>query len=178
MKRVILTAVIIGLMPVLGYGQSFSPVNAAVSTWMMHHGSTSLRGLQLLKGAVTGPHVKCSYNFGSGGEGDPIIADINGDGLNEIVVAGWSNGSVWAFRGSDCSLLWSRALGGSRIVTPAAGELNPSIPGLEIAVVMGSNRNVYVLSGTDGTVLWNRYIGGTGTKSINSWFRDSGCNGQ
>ncbi|MFZ8833031.1 MAG: FG-GAP-like repeat-containing protein [Candidatus Caldipriscus sp.] len=160
MKRVILTALSIGLMPVLGYGQSFPPVNVALGTWMMHHGSTSLRGVQLLRGAVTGPYVKCSYDFGSGGEGDPIIADINGDSLNEIVVAGWSNGSVWAFRGTDCSLLWSRDLGGSRIVTPAAGELNPSIPGLEIAVVKGNDRNVYVLRGIDGAVLWNRYIGG------------------
>jgi len=160
MKRVILTALSISLMPVLGYGQ-FPPVNAAVGTWMMHHGSTSLRGVQLLKGAVTGPYVKCSYDFGSGSEGDPIIADINGDSLNEIVIPGWSNGSVWAFRGTDCSLLWSISLGGSSIVTPAAGELNPSIPGLEIAVVMGSNRNVYVLRGIDGAVLWNRYIGGT-----------------
>jgi hypothetical protein len=160
MKRVILTALSISLLPVLGYGQ-FPPVNAAVGTWMMHHGATSLSGFQLLKGAVTGPHVKCSYSFGSGSEGDPIIADINGDGLNEIVIPAWSPAGVWAFRGTDCSLLWSRSLGGSFAVTPAAGELNPSIPGLEIAVVMGSNRNVYVLRGTDGTVLWNRYIGGT-----------------
>jgi hypothetical protein len=163
MKRVILTALSIGLMPVLGYGQSFPPVNAAVGTWMMHHGSTSLRGVQLLKGAVTGPHVKCSYDFGSGSEGDPVIADINGDGLNEIVIPAWSDGGVWAFRGTDCSLLWSRSLGGSYAgaVTPAVGELNPSIPGLEIAVTHGATKSVYVLRGTDGTVLWNRYIGGT-----------------
>ncbi len=161
MKRVILTALSIGLMPVLGYGQSFPPVNVAVGTWMMHNGSTSLRGVQSMKGAVTGPHIKCSYNLGSGGEGEPIIADINGDGLNDIVVAGWSTGRVWAFRGTNCSLLWSRTLGGQYAVTPAVGELNPSIPGLEIAVVQGSNRNLYVLRGTDGAILWNRYIGGT-----------------
>ncbi|MFZ8833163.1 MAG: FG-GAP-like repeat-containing protein [Candidatus Caldipriscus sp.] len=163
MKRVILTALSIGLMPVLGYGQSFPPVNAAVGTWMMHHGSTSLRGLQLLKGAVTGPHVKCSYYFGSGSEGDPIIADINGDGLNEIVIPAWSNGGVWAFRGTNCSLLWSRSLGGSYsgAVTPAVGELNPSVPGLEIAVTHANTARLYVLRGTDGTILWNRYIGGT-----------------
>jgi len=163
MKRVILTALSIVLMPVLGYGQSFPPVDAAVGTWMMHHGSTSLSGLQLLKGAVTGPHVKCSYYFGSGSEGDPIIADINGDGLNEIVIPAWSNGGVWAFRGTDCSLLWSRSLGGyyAGVVTPAVGELDPSVPGLEIAVTHANTASLYVLRGTDGTVLWNRYIGGT-----------------
>jgi len=162
MKRVILTALSIGLLPVFGYGQSFPPVNAAVGTWMMHHGSTSLSGLQLLRGAVTGPHVKCSYSFGSGSEGDPVIADINGDGLNEIVIPDWSNGGVWAFRGTDCSLLWSTSLGGSYagVVTPAVGELNPSIPGLEIAVTHTNTASVYALSGIDGAILWSLYIGG------------------
>jgi hypothetical protein len=65
MKRVILTALGIGLMPVLGYGQ-FPPVDAAVGTWMMHHGATSLSGLQLLKGAVTGPDLKCTGSLGGG----------------------------------------------------------------------------------------------------------------
>jgi outer membrane protein assembly factor BamB len=163
MKRVILTALSIGLMPVLGYGQSFPPVDAAVGTWMMHHGSTSLSGLQLLKGAVTGPHIKCSYSFGSGSEGDPVIADINGDGLNEIVIPAWSNGGVWAFRGTDCSLLWSRSLGGSYAgaVTPAVGELNPSVTGLEIAVMHTNTASLYVLRGTDGAILWSRYVGGS-----------------
>jgi len=160
MKRVILTALSISLMPVLGYGQSFPPVDAAVGTWMMHHGSTSLSGLQLLRGAVTGPHVKCSYWLGHGGEGDPVIADINGDGLNEIVIVAWGGSYVSAFRGTDCSLLWSRDIGGTGGVTPAVGELNPSIPGLEIAVML-ANGNLYALRGTDGAILWSRYIGGS-----------------
>jgi hypothetical protein len=54
MKRVILTALSIGLIPVLGYGQ-LPPLDAAEGTWMMQHGAASLRGLQRLKGAVTGP---------------------------------------------------------------------------------------------------------------------------
>jgi hypothetical protein len=109
---------------------------------------------------VTGPHVKCSYSFGSGSEGDPVIADINGDGLNEIVIPAWSNGGVWAFRGTDCSLLWYTYLGGSYAgaVTPAVGELNPSIPGLEIAVTHDNTGSLYVLRGTDGAILWSRLI--------------------
>jgi len=157
MKRVILTALSIGIMPLLGYGH-LPPLDAAVGTWMMHHGSTSLSGLQLLKGAVTGPDVKCSYNLGHGGEGDPVIADINGDGLNEIVIVAWNGSYVSAFRGTDCSLLWSVIAGGG--VTPAVGELNPSIPGLEIAVTRVSGY-VYTLRGTDGLTLWYRYIGGS-----------------
>jgi hypothetical protein len=156
MKRVILTVVSVGLMPVLGYGQ-FPPVNVALGTWMMHHGSTSLRGAQSMKGAVTGPNIKCSYSFGSA-EGDAVIADINGDGLNEIVVASWSGQGVWALRGTDCSLLWSRNLGNGIVTSPAVGELNPLIPGLEIAVTT-VNGNLYVLRGTDGGILWSVAIG-------------------
>jgi hypothetical protein len=105
MKRVILTTLSIGLIPVLGYGQ-FPPVNAAVGTWMMHHGATSLSGLQLLKGAVTGPNLKCTGSLGGlGSEGDPAIADINGDGLNEIVILTYYSPTVYAFRGTDCTLL-------------------------------------------------------------------------
>jgi hypothetical protein len=78
MRRVILTALSIGLMPLLGYGQ-LPPLNAAEGTWMMHHGAASLRGLQRMRGAITGLYVKCFNYFGTA-EGDPIVADINGDG--------------------------------------------------------------------------------------------------
>jgi len=90
--------------PAFGWGQ-FPPVSSAEGTWMMHHGSTSLRGLQRLRGAVTGPDVKCQAYVGYG-EGDPIIADVNGDGLNEIVFGSWStSGTVYAIRGTDCYIM-------------------------------------------------------------------------
>jgi hypothetical protein len=160
MKRVILTALSIGLLPVLGYGQ-LPPLDAAVGTWMMHHGAASLRGLQRLKGAVTGPYVKCQNFFGTA-EGDPIVADINGDGLNEIVMAAYEYGRVYAFRGTDCSLLWSSQVLSSSwgSFSPAVGELDPTSPGLEIAVSVASpNNRLYVLSGTDGSILWSASLG-------------------
>ncbi len=156
MKRVILTALSIGLMPVLGYGQ-LPPLNAAEGTWMMHHGAASLRGLQRLKGAVTGPYVKCQNFFGTA-EGDPIVADINGDGLNEIVLAAWEYGRVYAFRGTDCSLLWSSPVLSSSpygSFSVAVGELVPTRPGLEIAVTVDATERLYVLSGTDGSIIWS-----------------------
>jgi len=159
MKRVILTALSIILLPVLGYGQ-FPPLNAAVGTWMMHHGAASLRGLQLLKGAVTGPYVRCHNSFGTA-EGDPIVADINGDGLNEIVMAAWEYGRVYAFRGTDCSLLWSSPVlsGDKGSFSPAVGELDPTRAGLEIAVTVDRTNRLYVLSGTDGSILWSAPLG-------------------
>jgi hypothetical protein len=160
MKRVILTALSIGLMPVLGYGQ-LPPLDAATGTWMMHHGAASLRGLQRLKGAITGPYVKCFNSFATA-EGDPIVADINGDGFNEIVLAGWDHGQVYAFRGTDCTLLWSSPMLSSSAYasfSPAVGELDPMIPGLEIAVALASTDSLYVLSGTDGSIIWSASLG-------------------
>jgi len=159
MKRVILTAISISLMPVLGYGQ-LPPLNAAEGTWMMHHGAASLRGLQRLKGAVTGPYVKCD-NFFATAEGDPIVADINGDGLNEIVMAAWEYGRVYAFRGTDCSLLWSSQVLSSSwgSFSPAVGELDPTRLGLEIAVTVDATDRLYVLSGTDGSIIWSALLG-------------------
>jgi len=160
MKRVILTALSIGLLPVLGYGQ-FPPVDAASGTWMMHHGSTSLRGVQLLRGAVTGPYVKCFNTFATA-EAYPIIADINGDGSNEIVLAGWDHGQVYAFRGTDCSLLWSSPVLSSSPAgsfSPAVGELVPMWPGLEIAVTVDNTNRLYVLSGTNGSIIWSASLG-------------------
>jgi len=161
MKRVILTALSIGLMPVFGYGQ-LPPLNAAEGTWMMHHGAASLRGLQRLKGAITGPHVRCE-NFFATAEGDPIVADINGDGLNEIVLAVYDHhGRVYAFRGTDCSLLWiSPALSSSfdGSFSPAVGELDPTRAGLEISVALDNTDRLYVLSGTDGSIIWSASLG-------------------
>jgi len=130
---------------------------------MMHHGAASLRGLQRLKGAVTGPYVKCD-NFFATAEGDPIVADINGDGLNEIVIAGWDQAVIYAFRGTDCSLLWSSTISSSPSLyvggfSPAVGELDPMRPGLEIAVTINITDSLYVLSGTDGSIIWSAPLG-------------------
>jgi hypothetical protein len=57
--------------------------------------------------------------------------------------------------------LWSRFFGSEGAVTPAVGELNPLIPGLEIAVTTNYG-NLYVLRGTDGEILWSVAIGGSG----------------
>jgi hypothetical protein len=159
MKRVILTALSISLLPVLGYGQ-LPRLDAAEGTWMMHHGAASLRGLQRLKGAVTGPYVKCHASFATA-EGDPIVADINGDGLNEIVMAAWDHGQVFAFRGTDCSPLWSSPMlsGTYGSFSPAVGELDPTRTGLEIAVTVDNTNRLYVLSGTDGSIIWSASLG-------------------
>jgi len=122
----------------------------------LRNGSQSHSGVQALKGAVTGPDIRCSYS-GLSGEGDPLVADINGDGLNEIVFASYSPTTLWAFRGSDCGVLWSSSIGSTGWGTAAVGELNPSIPGLEV-VATNWNGGVYAFRGTDGSLIWSRTL--------------------
>ncbi len=135
----------------------FAPFDYAVGTWFMRNGALSHSGVQALSGAVTGPDLKCSYS-GLTGEGDPLIADVNGDGLNEIVFSSYSPHTVWVFRGSDCTLLWNRSISSTSWGTAAVGDMDPGVPGLEI-VATDWDANVYALRGTDGTLLWSRTVG-------------------
>ena len=122
----------------------------------MRSGALSHSGLQNLVGAVTGPNLRCSYD-GITGEGDPLIADVNGDGLNEIVFAAYSPAVVLVLRGADCTLIWSDTITATSWGTAAVGELDPSVPGLEI-VATSWNSYIYALRGTDSTTLWSRRI--------------------
>jgi len=136
--------------------QLFAPFDYAVGTWYMRNGSLSHSGVQALKGAVTGPNIKCSYS-GLTGEGDPLVADINGDGLNEIVFSSYSPPTLWAFRGSDCSLLWSYPLTATSWGTASIGKLLPYEPGLQI-VATDWNAHVFAVRGTNGTLIWSRVL--------------------
>ncbi len=146
----------IGTMIAVILSQSFAPFDYATATWYMRNGALSHSGLQNLKGAVSGPNLRCSYS-GITGEGDPLIADINGDGLNEIVFSAYSPAQVIAIRGTDCTLLWSYDISATSWGTAAVGELDPSVPGLEV-VATSWNSYIYALRGTDGTLLWSRRI--------------------
>jgi len=78
-------------------------------------------------------------------------------------MAAYDHGRVYAFRGTDCSLLWSSPiLSGSPYgsFSPAVGELDPTTPGLEIAVTVDYTDHLYVLSGTDGSIIWSAPLGG------------------
>jgi hypothetical protein len=78
-------------------------------------------------------------------------------------MAAYDHGRVYAFRGTDCSLLWSSPVLSSNpygSFSPAVGELDPTSPGLEIAVTVANTGSLYVLSGTDGSIIWSAYLGG------------------
>jgi hypothetical protein len=65
----------------------------------------------------------------------PSIADINNDGLPEIVVGDWGGSQVWALRANGTALPgWPIVVGGNVRSTAALADLDPTYPGLEIIV--------------------------------------------
>ncbi|MCA9661041.1 MAG: hypothetical protein KC486_22050, partial [Myxococcales bacterium] len=79
--------------------------------------------------------------------GSPAVADLDGDGTNEIIVPRGNALIVW---GSDGSLRSKTTAAGGRIwASPVVADLTPD-PGLEIA--FAARENLYIL-GADGAVL-------------------------
>jgi len=74
----------------------------------------------------------------------PAIADVNGDGLREIVF-GTLSGRVHVLRQGAPLAGWPFVAGGLMSSSPAIGDLLPGSPGLEIAMACG-NDSVYVLT--------------------------------
>lgn len=85
-----------------------------------------------------------TFNIPTGGriESSPSIADMNGDGVNDVVV-GSSDGKVYALNGIDGILLWSYNIGEYIFSSPSLADIN-SDGNLE--VLIGSrNKNEYAL---------------------------------
>ncbi|NPA80445.1 MAG: PQQ-binding-like beta-propeller repeat protein [Thermotogae bacterium] len=136
----------------------FPPKHVAVGDWLMLHGSTGHNGFGALRGRISGWSVKYTVSLCTG-ESQPVVGDINADGLPEIVFGclGGLGASVIALRGNTGSTLWSTSYPGGSWGAPAAADLIPSIPGLEVVVC--SSTNTQLLRGTDGSVIWTASVG-------------------
>jgi len=81
----------------------------------------------------------------------PAIADVNGDGILEVVV-GSDDHNLYALRGSDGAVAWSFETDGPIRSSPRLADVNGD--GV-LEVVLGSDdSNIYCLNGVDGRVLW------------------------
>jgi LruC domain-containing protein/uncharacterized repeat protein (TIGR01451 family) len=85
----------------------------------------------------------------------PVVADINGDGQQEIVVGSYDH-NLYVYR-ADGQLLWAYPTRDVIMSTPSVGDVAPGSPGMEIVVGSG-DRFVYLLS-SDGQLLWKRATG-------------------
>lgn len=85
----------------------------------------------------------------------PVVADINGDGQQEIVVGSYDH-RLYVYR-ADGRLLWTYETRDIIMSTPAIGDLVPGSPGLEIVIGSG-DRFVYTLT-SSGQLLWKHPTG-------------------
>lgn len=92
----------------------------------------------------------------------PRIADLNGDGYNEIVVGSY-DGSIYAFsfapngdddpfRRGDPPAYWSLSTNDVIMSTPAVADIDPTVAGMEVVIGSG-NGAVYMLD-KHGNELW------------------------
>lgn len=96
--------------------------------------------------------------------GHGVIADINNDGKNEVVVVGADyykgNVSVYAFWGENGTLLWEQDAEicpqpisfNIPVNTIIAGDVNNDS---NDDILIGTPNGLFILNGTDGSMMWN-----------------------
>jgi hypothetical protein len=77
----------------------------------------------------------------------PAVADLDGDGKNEIIAARAGRINVWHV---DGSLVWQKDVDGRCWASPVVADLRPDLPGLEVA--QASADKIYAF-GADGSTL-------------------------
>jgi uncharacterized membrane protein len=108
------------------------------------------------------------------GMGMPVLADLTGDGMLDILFHNSSTPNVYLYNynfGSP-TLAWTRtftsalSIYGSPAVADVDGNLPSGDPGPE--VVLGSNGMLHVLNGEDGSTVWSKPLdpGAAGSISI------------
>jgi len=77
--------------------------------------------------------------------GSPAVADLDGDGTNEIIVPRDELLQIWHL---DGTLVSSEPLGGRIWSSPVVADLRPDLPGLEVAVAARDTIGAWDASGT------------------------------
>src|SRR6185436_13299447 len=93
------------------------PPLAALGTYQMNRGSQRLQGTQYMKGNFSSVGVvkwKATLTTANGGgEAEPAIGDIDGDGKNDIVVC-LNNGDLMVFDGTTGANKWTKTGAGGQ----------------------------------------------------------------
>lgn len=90
------------------------------------------------------------------GTASPQLADLNADGVQDIVISGWFPGeraSIWALDGATGKALWRAVLPEEVYATAALVDLDRD--GTPDAVVGGRDNDGTAFNGRDGGVLWS-----------------------
>jgi hypothetical protein len=75
----------------------------------------------------------------------PAVADLDGDGTNEIIAARDGQLLVWH---ADGSLVWSADLEGRTWASPVVADVRPDLPGLEVAQASADKIYLFAADGT------------------------------
>ena len=141
------------------------PYKAAYYSWQMLRGDLMRNGLQMGRGTFSRPYIRWAISFprSTGVKVQPVVGDVNNDGIMEIVVPlyfddppnpyhrlyainGLTGDTVWRFdadNSSSTAWLW-----GPAIIADVDGD-----DSLEVLVFqLGYWDKLYVLRGRDGSV--------------------------
>ncbi len=106
--------------------------------------------LYVLEGA-TGNTIWSAYIGTYPDNGSPRLADLNGDGVNDVIVGSYSR--TTAYNGPDGSQIWSNSSVRADATVPVVADLNGD--GIPDVVVSDDNSNRLVaLNGSSGHQLW------------------------
>jgi hypothetical protein len=88
------------------------------------------------------------------------IADIDGDGMNDVIAGTWSSsGAVYALSGVDGDVIWIAPVGSYSYVQEVVALDDVNGDGLQDVVVGAWDNRATVLSGLDGAILWSTLVG-------------------
>lgn len=137
----------------LDYGYTsldlFIPINTY--HWQSFHRLADNSGfIDLTSDMVDTSRVIWTFPTHDSIESSPIIADIDGDDILEIVI-GSNDDTLYAVN-ADGSELWSYGMGGKVIGAPAVGDLDED--GKIEVVASSNNNNVVSLNGEDASFNW------------------------
>lgn len=136
----------------------FTLCTQSLAQWPRFHGNSLNTGAVLGAQGRSGNYTTMwTFPISSYTNSSPALADIDEDGLLEVVIAA-NLEALYALNGEDGSLLWSYSLvdtgnNGAPVINDLDGDLKSEI-------VFATNDSLIVLEGETGTLIWSEPIEG------------------